>query len=405
MSEECKIISVNSLIKIKRFAESFAKIYVYGAGKWGTEVTRYLLKQGITGFSIVVSHKESCPQEILGIKILEITEVLLDDKCGVIIGTQKIYEEEIVHEIVKVGKPNILKIDEIESVLSNSDQGAWIRKRNKIEITSRIGCSINCRYCPQELLCCSYFKRNKNRCSQMTMETFKKCIEHTPEDTVITFSGFAEPFLNPDTINMICYAADIGRDMELFTTLVGMNVDQLRLIEDISFLLVVLHLPDEEGFANIPVTDEYRETIRYILNMENNSRPFVDYANCQGTPDRNIMKMINGRIRIGNCQLNDRAGNLNDGILLHSERKNGRLFCKRSPKQTHWVLLPDGTVTLCCNDFGLQHVLGNLLESTFLEIREGAVYKNVRRQMIDIYDESMLCRNCLEACSMIDVAE
>lgn len=399
------MITVNSRIGIKRFAESFPKVYIYGAGRWGTEVIKYLLKQETKNLSILVSRKEGCPQEILGIRVLEITEVSLNDECGVIIGTQKKYEEEIIQEIVRVGNPSILKIDEIESVLSNTTTRAWVQKRNKIEITSRIGCSVNCRFCPQETLRRAYFKDNRDRCRLMLMEDFKTCINHTPEDTIITFSGFAEPFLHPNAVDLIRYAADTGRDIQLFTTLVGLTVDQLKLIEDIPFLLVVLHLPDEEGYANIPMTDEYKETLKYILTLENNGRNFVDSANCQGTPNKNVVKIIDGRICIDNKQLVDRAGNLDDEVLLHSERKHGKLLCKMSSEQTHWVLLPDGTVTLCCNDFGMQHVLGNLLESTFLEIKEGASYKNIRRQMLDTCDESMLCRACHEACSLKAIME
>lgn len=399
MEQECKMVTVDSLIQIKRFAESFQRVYVYGAGKWGTEVVRYLLKQGIADLSVIVSCKEN-QQEILGVRIFEITEVSLDEKCGVVIGTQKKYEEEIVQAIVKAGNPSILKIDEIESVLSNVGRRVWVRKRNKIEITSRIGCSVNCRYCPQEVLCHAYFKGDSDRCSLMSMENFIKCIEHTPEDTIITFSGFVEPFLHPDAVDMIRYVADTGRDMQLFTTMVGLNADKLRQIKDIPFLYVVVHLPDEEGYANIPITEEYKETLEYIISLKNNGRPFVDCANCQGTPDGNMMEIIDGRIPIDDRQLIDRAGNLKDAALLHSERKSGRLFCRMSSEQTHWVLLPDGTVTLCCNDFGMQHVLGNLLESTFPEIKEGAAYKKIRRQMLDPNDESMLCRNCLEACNI-----
>lgn len=399
------MITVNSRIGIKRFAESFQKVYVYGAGRWGTEVIKYLLKQDTKNLSILVSRKEECPQEILGIRVLEITEVSLNDECGVIIGTQKKYEEEIIREIVRIGNPSILKIDEIESVLSNITTRVWVKKRNKIEITSRIGCSVNCRFCPQETLHRAYFKENRDRCRLMLMEDFQTCINHTPEDTIITFSGFAEPFLHPNAVDMILYAAGTGRDIQLFTTLVGLTVNQLKLIEDIPFLMVVLHLPDEEGYANIPMTDEYKETLKYILTLKNNGRNFVDVANCQGTPNKNVVKIIDGRIRIDNKQLHDRAGNLDDAVLLHSERKHGKLLCEMSSEQTHWVLLPDGTVTLCCNDFGMQHVLGNLLESTFLEIKEGSAYKNVRRQMLDTCDESMLCRTCHEACSLKDTME
>ena len=58
----------------------------------------------------------------------------------------------------------------------------------------------------------------------------------------------------------------------------------------------------------------------------------------------------------------------------------------------HWVLLPDGTVVLCCMDFGMEHVIGNLLENTYGEIIDGQPYKNLRKEML--YGGDILCRKC-----------
>lgn len=60
------------------------------------------------------------------------------------------------------------------------------------------------------------------------------------------------------------------------------------------------------------------------------------------------------------------------------------------------VVLPDGTLILCCQDYGMQHILGNLIEQSWEEIREGDEYKKFVRGMDDD-TIPILCRKCGDA--------
>ena len=71
-----------------------------------------------------------------------------------------------------------------------------------------------------------------------------------------------------------------------------------------------------------------------------------------------------------NRGLNSRAGNLGKltGELLWENN-----WCQRI---IHNVLLPDGTVQLCCQDYGLEEPLGNLKIMDYSDIFETNNFKN-----------------------------
>ena len=77
-----------------------------------------------------------------------------------------------------------------------------------LEITTKIGCDINCKYCPQKLLISRYFSENIDRPVFMSFETFKTCIDKVPTDVKITFAGMSEPWLNQEFTKMFSYASE-----------------------------------------------------------------------------------------------------------------------------------------------------------------------------------------------------
>ena len=267
-----------------------------------------------------------------------------------------------------------------------------------MEITPIIGCAVNCKYCPQKLLLREYFKDNKNRKSYMTLEDFKVCIDKLPKDTVIEWAGFAEPFLNRECIDMMLYANEKGYDMTLFTTMVGLSEENLERILKIPFKQVVLHTADKDGYANIAVTEEYLRLLEKIVEAKKqNGNPWVDKANCQSEPHEKVLEKLKGRLRIY-CEMSDRAGNLdNTENNLKTGEKTGRIYCERANNMNHNVLLPDGTVVLCCNDFGMQHVLGNLLVDDYEQLMNSEMMRHIKRGMHIDETLPLLCRKCIYA--------
>ena len=67
------------------------------------------------------------------------------------------------------------------------------------------------------------------------------------------------------------------------------------------------------------------------------------------------------------------------------------------PKLNNHVVLPDGTLLLCNMDYGMKHVLGNLLENTYDEIRRGEEMQKIFAGIKGDPSVDLLCRKCLFA--------
>lgn len=77
-----------------------------------------------------------------------------------------------------------------------------------IEVTTRIGCPIRCKYCPQSLLSCRYNELFPNAPKMLSYETFEKCLINLGPERGVHFTGFAEPWSNPDCTRFLLLAIE-----------------------------------------------------------------------------------------------------------------------------------------------------------------------------------------------------
>ena len=73
-----------------------------------------------------------------------------------------------------------------------------------IQITTKIGCSNACVYCPQDRFVAAYKERSSTL--SMSLETFAACIDKIPAGVGIIFAGMCEPWLNPACTKMVQFA-------------------------------------------------------------------------------------------------------------------------------------------------------------------------------------------------------
>lgn len=382
---------------IDRIKENLDKeIYIYGAGNMAKSIYLLCRDNGIEIKGFLVTDIRVNVSELLGLPVKQFDAVKLDSqKTFIIIGVIENGVRTIANMLKSVGLENYISLtQELSTHISYINED---RIHPMMEITTVMGCSINCRYCPQSLLLKTYYAENKNRTKLMGLEEYKKCIDKLPQDVRIRFAGFVEPFLNPQCIEMIEYASEQGREIDLYTTLVGLSMEGFEKIRDISFRRVVLHTADADGYANIPITKEYLDLVRKAVQARKaDGSLFIDWANCQSTPHSKVLDIIGGRIRIS-AELYDRAGNVEDNSDLKGvDYVSGVIECVLSEEMNRTVLLPDGTVVLCCNDYGLEHPLGNLLSESYENIIDG---KEMRRIKEACRNESLplLCRKCVWA--------
>lgn len=253
-----------------------------------------------------------------------------------------------------------------------------------LEITTKIGCENACAYCPQGRLLTAYRKRSD--ILLMSFGVFKACLDKVPTDVDIDFAGMCEPCLNPEYIKMLLYAYEKGHKIKLFTTLVGMALSDIDLLAIVPFQEFVVHLPSGEGYEKIKVDKDYLK----VLGKLSKSNIKVEYLLLGETLHPKVEALIKENINKIE-ELSTRAGNVIIKSRPPFKRKLGVIGCVRN--LSYNVLLPNGDVILCCMDYGMKHVLGNLLltdyGSLFRSKEFFKIKKGLRRWSLDI-----LCRYC-----------
>ncbi len=269
------------------------------------------------------------------------------------------------------------------------------RRKPAMEITPLVGCSINCRYCPQSHLLKAY-KGSR----EMYLEDFKEYLLKIPPEVVIVFSGFVEPFLARDSIDMMEYAAGIGRTLHLYTTLSGLTEETFERVKKINFRTVNLHLPDKNGYAKIPLNEQYYNVLEAALEAKKiDGQPFIKKASSQCEPEERAFALAKNKVPIS-CKMSYRAGHLKGKDLVTRvplNKKDNRIYCSFNLDLTSNVLLPNGDVVICCMDFGLRHVLGNLKIDSYSTIINGEERKNILKGMSVGDVRKTLCYRCTEA--------
>ena len=194
-----------------------------------------------------------------------------------------------------------------------------------IEITTNLPCPNMCSYCPQRVLGQAY-----EGIKILTLENFKQILSNIPKEVIIDFAGFSEPFVNPESAEMMMYAHLQGYKVMVWTTLVGFTEEDRKLIESIPFLNFSVH----DIGRGIKKDYPFVTSIDVIVNKDS------------------------------------RAGN-----LFPVDKKTSVNGCIRSSEYKINVMLPNGDVVLCCQDYGLKHRLGNLLETNYNKLKRDGNYE------------------------------
>jgi len=242
--------------------------------------------------------------------------------------------------------------------------------RPHLEITTAIGCPIKCKFCPQDLLL-SQYKGEK----VLTYEKFKEICDKVPPEVDIHFSGMCEPFINPEALDMVEYAAR-NHTVSIFTTLTGLDIDKYDRLRKIPYRWFCIHVPDGQLHTKLKCNPAYLQLLRYVVNNQPECEKF--WFSMHGDYHPAIIPIIYG-YEVENTMI-DRAGNLDLAWCEKRDLKNPICTCSNYDQN---VLLPDGTVVLCCMDYGMKHVLGNLLKQD---------YKDLKRQQ-----QYELCKKCNRA--------
>ena len=342
---------------VKERQVGYDDIIIYGAGIYGRDLNSFLRRNEIDVAGFCVTSRDFNGNSLQNLPVYDLNHYKSDGKKHLfLIAATEPINREMIAELKAVGLSDYMDVPAyIDAMIDEAFS------RPVLEITPHAGCSVNCRYCPQKLFLNRYFAVTTKK--DMTIDEFKLCLDKTPDDLIVDFSGFVEPFLNPNTVEMLLYAAQKQRSVRLYTTFVGLSMEAFKQIEQVPFMRVVVHVPDVNGYANIPLTEDYFTMLEYATNCRKpNGDAFIDKASCQSEPHPRAAAILRNKVA-SSWNLIDRAGNLSGDVLDSQFSGKDEIYCSRAVNLNHNVLLPNGDVVLCCMDYGLRHVLGRWLES------------------------------------------
>jgi hypothetical protein len=255
------------------------------------------------------------------------------------------------------------------------------QKELHLEISVQVGCGRMCDYCPQT----EYIQRYSElflKKDKLTFDYFLSIVDNIPPETVIHWTGFTEPMDCLDFSLIAQKLHELGYKQLISTTLYGKSNSQSFFVNNLKVFNggISLHLPDNSGLMKGKFDTKYIDYVDSVL-QELIQFEDIDYSlfligdqfhvDIQSLIDKYKQKIPSKRI-IKAKYLNTRNNSVDPKKynLLGSESKKttGSTFYCSYRRLNHGVLLPNGRISICSNDYNLDMLLGSLEDSSLEEI-------------------------------------
>jgi len=285
-----------------------------------------------------------------------------------------------------------------------------------LEVTTVIGCELACKFCPQPQLVKAYSGGNAKNNKIMSANNYKRWLLKIPGHVKIFFSGMSEPFLNPDCFEMIRHTIDSrGHKVGIYTTLQGFNNKNLdefvNMIYENKIDPLTIHLPDSKNnMTGFKISNDYLIALRSLACLPGVSVMTMDQSGIPASPIREVLtKLFEKNDMLDRLpapwNANDRAGSLVikeaslGSMVSHSDTGIAPISCSTSKFYDDNVLLPNGDVALCCMDYSLKHILGNLSIDSYYDLfrsdEMANLYSlNMMASPTKTQCEASICRSC-----------
>ncbi len=281
------------------------------------------------------------------------------------------------------------------------------KKINRLEITSTIGCAMMCEYCPQTLIGSVAKKQNLNR--KMSFENFKLYMSNVPVSTQIHWTGYSEPLAHENFEDFVLYLENKGYKQLISTTMFGRRHTEDFMTKFPKFISITFHLPDNKNLMKLKVSDKYIDTLERTIKFQSkhlkNKLHFVVFGDDFHPLIKKLLsKMIEENYIIKENidlrkHLNSRSETIDVNKLYNTDKSNlkkeeltgkQKIFYCSYLRLNQGVLLPDGNVNLCCNDYSVGSIIGSLNNTKLNKI-----YNQEKIFSEDfIYGKNSVCKKC-----------
>ncbi|MBD0278376.1 MAG: SPASM domain-containing protein [Flavisolibacter sp.] len=280
-------------------------------------------------------------------------------------------------------------------------------------------CNLRCPECPSGLRA---FTRPTG---MLQKDFFRDTIDQlAPDLAYLVFYFQGEPYLNPEFLNMVQYAAS-----KRIYTATSTNAHYLtdasarRTVESgLDRLIISIDGTTQETYQQYRIGGKLQKVLEGAANVvkwkkELKKRtPFVIFQFLVVRHNEHQIKEVQQLAKeigvddvwLKTAQVYDYANDPNkliptiDKYSRYKRGKDGTMQFKGTNANHCWrlwhdpVITWDGTVVPCCFDKDAQHPLGSLHQQSFKEIWQNKKYKAFRSQVLQSRQNIDICANCSE---------
>lgn len=260
-------------------------------------------------------------------------------------------------------------------------------------------CNASCVFCP--------YKDQKRKHTVMSMDLFKKIIDEAAGIVLIsciTITGLGEPLLDPHIYDRIAYVRKkMGNKMsiDLFTNGNLLTVDKVKRLSKagLSLLYVSMNAINPDKRREMMGLDDYAQVEKVLDDS---------YASLNGDM-KIIVKGIAAKDLWEGSAIDEFilrwGGSYKDGgnAFIHLEGNwAGKNYKVRTTQTTPCsralssiMILSDGRVCLCCQDYDGEVIFGDLNHQTLREIYVNEEFTNYRAKHMEGKRSTLqLCKDC-----------
>ena len=310
-------------------------------------------------------------------------------------------------------------------VLSSYYLSKWTRRPVQwgfpisISFEPTTSCNLRCPECPSGLRA---FTRPTG---MLENNFFRDTIDQLSDDLLyLVFYFQGEPYLNPDFLEMVRYAAQKKIYTATSTNAHYLNDEQAkRTVESgLDRLIISIDGSSQEVYQQYRVggsLDKVLEGARNIVKWKkqlNSKTPFVFFQFLVVKPNEHQLSDIKrlakeigvDEVRFKTAQVYDYQNDpnhlipLNDRYSRYKKNQQGKYEFKNALNNHCWrlwhatVITWDGLVVPCCFDKDAQHRMGDLKGKPFKEIWHNPEYIHFRKQILESRRNIDICANCSE---------
>ncbi len=275
-----------------------------------------------------------------------------------------------------------------------------------LEFTVSPACAKLCDYCPQTAYIKNYKSKFLNEDKVLTIKTLKGIIKNISKGTIIKWTGFTEPLDCKEFDLMANFLYENKYKQQISTTLLGNKNSQNYYLNNLNqFFENTLHLPDNKNLMKGKFNEEYRDYVEKVIRRLHAQNIKFNIALIGDDFHLSIKEKIETLVKelkihdflIKAKHLNTRASNIDPKKFnliqtdkISTESKN--FYCSYQ-RLNQGVLLPNGKVAICCNDYSMEAIIGDLkkekLDNIYMSIE-----KNEKLKKKFIEGNFLPCKNC-----------